>query len=320
MNNLHIYTARHLNQIYLEDIPYLLHPEHAYHSLQRIAQPEANIDDTRLPMGIRLSADKHQIFHHHRWMAYRRVLEEIRNGTLLLFRNTFYGVEIMGVLSGENRLNERLPLFLKDRLNYLIDKQLKRPSYRYIPQIVEERFAPFVQLDANEEPQEPQRMPIPALIYSTIHKMDDYEADDMKCGDLDVETLRNKYDIDLHALEPHPNKDLPLRERANLMFYEFRKKSKYFSWHGDYDNIIIEMINHMQENTGTPFSSPLLDEALKNQILGDDSSSSSLLKIKATLCDVIDFDNGFIPLKNKDLFTSSINTFSVLPKFNKAED
>ncbi|MFP1725753.1 hypothetical protein [Lonsdalea quercina] len=85
-------------------------------------------------------------FHHRRWMAYRSVLEEISSGKLLLIRNSFYGVEIMGVLSGGNRLKERLPIFLKDRLNYLIDKQIKRPAYSYIPQIVEERFASFVQL------------------------------------------------------------------------------------------------------------------------------------------------------------------------------
>ncbi|MFP1961361.1 DUF3289 family protein [Lonsdalea quercina] len=149
-------------------------------------------------MGLRLSADKHQLFHHRRWMAYRSVLEEISSGKLLLIRNSFYGVEIMGILSGGNRLNERLPIFLKDRLNYLIDKQIKRPAYSYIPQIVEERFASFVQLDSNEEHQGPQRMAIPALIFTTRHKMDDYQADDMKCGDLDIETLKSKYNIDVN--------------------------------------------------------------------------------------------------------------------------
>lgn len=40
------------------------------------------------------------------------------------------------------------------------------------------------------------------------------------------------------------------------------------------------MINHMQGNSGTPYSSPLLDRALKEQILNDHSSDSSLLGIK----------------------------------------
>ncbi|MFP1725754.1 DUF3289 family protein [Lonsdalea quercina] len=163
-------------------------------------------------------------------------------------------------------------------------------------------------------------MVIPALIYSTKHKMDDYEANDMKYGDLDIDTLRNRFNIDVYYLGPYSEKDLSLEERAIGMFDEFRKKSGYFSWRGDYKNVILEMINHMQENTGTPFSSPLLDDALKNQKMEDNSGTSSLLRIKETLSDVIDFEKGFIPLENKDLFSTGINKHCVLPKFNEMGD
>lgn len=353
MNNFHAYTANPLDAVYFEDIPYILHPEHAYQSLQHIAQPEANIDDARLPMGLRLSADKHQLFHHYRWMAYRSVLEEIRNGTLLLIRNTFYGVEIMGVLSGGNRLNERLPIFLKDRLNYLINKQLKRPAYCYMPQPLEDTLTQFVQPKANEERQEPQRMAIPALIFTTRHKMDDYEADDMKCGDLDIETLKSQYNIDVNNVSsvvdpvdlvkkqispvlppsldidpcvidlptiPIQNEKVPQEKAAAMMFDEFRNYAVMFSFAGKYKHIIIEMINHMQENTGTPFSNPFLDCALKEQILEDNSSSSTLLNIKKTLKSAIDYDYGFIPKDKESRFSTNIQSHAVLPKFNSWTD
>ncbi|MCP6503220.1 DUF3289 family protein, partial [Klebsiella pneumoniae] len=58
-------------------------------------------------------------------------------------------------------------------------------------------------------------------------------------------------------------------ESVRLMFDEFRGLAKVFSFHGPYKNIITEMINHMQGNSGTPYSSPLLDRALKEQILND---------------------------------------------------
>ncbi|MFP1741419.1 DUF3289 family protein [Lonsdalea quercina] len=311
-------------------------------------------------MGLRLSADKHQLFHHRRWMAYRSVLEEISSGKLLLIRNSFYGVENMGILSGGNRLNEMLPIFLKDRLNYLIDKQIKRPAYSYIPQIVEERFASFVQLDSNEEHQGPQRMTIPALIFTTRHKMDDYEADDMKCGDLDIETLKSKYNIDVNnassvvgpvelikkqadtrsirsldaetpMLEPlylsisenffkkdaPPIEKVTQEEAAAMMFDEFRESAANLTPLGGSENIIMKMIKHMQENTGKPFSSPFLDSALKEQILEDNSSSSTLLNIKKTLASSIDYDNGFIPKDKESRFRENIQKQTVLPKFDR---
>lgn len=353
MNNLHAYTAKPLDTVYFEDIPCILHPEHAYHSLQHIAQPEANIDDARLPMGLRLSADKHQLFHHYRWMAYRSVLEEIRNGTLLLVRNAFYGVEIMGVLSDGNRLNERLPIFLKDRLNYLINKQVKRPAYCYIEQSLEETLTQFTQPNANEERQEPQRMSLPALIYSTKHKMDDYEADDMKCGDLDIETLESQYNIDVHNASdvvdpvdlvkkqispvlppsldidpcmidlptiPIQNEKVTQEEAAAMMFDEFRESAEMLTLLGGHENIIVKIINHMQENTGRPFSSPFLDSALKEQILEDNSSHSTLLSIKKTLGPIINYDYGFVPKEKETLFRQDIQSNTILPKFDRWRD
>ncbi|WP_240116273.1 PAAR domain-containing protein [Erwinia endophytica] len=206
--------------------------------------------------------------------------------------------------------------------------------------------------DAKEKGLEP--MPIPALIYQTKNRMDDYQAKDMHHGDLDILTLRNRFRIDVdnvstkvnpytltakEPLNPYPFlspyeramlPDEPVRrvskqESAGLMFDEFRELAKLYSFLGPYKNIITEMIDHMQENTGTPYSSPLLDRALKEQILNDRSEQSSLLRIKTVLDKSINYDYGFIPLNKKsELFDEKGNfkdlNRTVLPKFDSLVD
>ena len=203
---------------------------------------------------------------------------------------------------------------------------------------------------ATETPEKtpPEPLPLPARIYTTQRVMDDYDAKDMHCGDLDVLTLRNTFRLNVDEVsmkvnpwtlklkdpadpfafsspyvhpdfQPKPMPSVSRKEAANLMFDEFRELAKLFSFQGPYKHIITEMIDHMQENTGTPYSSPLLDPALKEQILGDHSSDSSLLKIKSVLKSAINYEYGLIPLAKKDDFEREISG-SVLPKFNRAID
>jgi uncharacterized protein (TIGR03034 family) len=153
--------------------------------------------------------------------------------------------------------------------------------------------------------------------------MDDYDAKDMHCGDLDVLTLRNTFRLNVDEVsmkvnpwtlklkdpadpfafsspyvhpdfQPKPMPSVSRKEAANLMFDEFRELAKLFSFQGPYKHIITEMIDHMQENSGTPYSSPLLDRALKEQILNDRSEKSSLLSINNTIKKSIDYDYGYI--------------------------
>lgn len=78
---------------------------------------------------------------------------------------------------------------------------------------------------------------------------------------------------------------------------------------------------HMQGNSGRPYSSPLLDKALKEQILNDRSEQSSLLSINNTIKKSIDYDYGYIPLVFEPSFRDGIrNDGVVLPKFNRAID
>ena len=199
----------------------------------------------------------------------------------------------------------------------------------------------------------PEPMPLPALIYQTLRQMDDDKAKDMHHGDLDALTLRNKLNLDVDTVsarvnartlrllnQPNPYMmsspyaiatipdTMPVvsrEEAATLMFDEFRELAKLFSFHGEYQHIITEMITHMQDNSGTPYSSPLLDQALREQIMDDHSEQSSLLLIRDILTPVIDYGYGFIPLEKKEKLFDEKGNFkdlsrAVLPKFDRLTD
>lgn len=174
----------------------------------------------------------------------------------------------------------------------------------------------------------PKPLPLPALIYQTVKEMDDYQADDMKHGDLDILTLRNRFRINVdevstkvnpHTLklknpadpfayyspyvhpefQPKAMNSVSREESAALMFDEFRELAKMFSFHGEYQDIITDMITHMQKNTGEVYRNPLLDKALKEQILNDHSEKSTLLKIKDILKKTLTLRILFILQKKK---------------------
>ncbi|MDW6091242.1 DUF3289 family protein [Vibrio rhizosphaerae] len=194
---------------------------------------------------------------------------------------------------------------------------------------------------------EAQEIPLatPVMIFETRRQMDDMDARDMHHGDYDEQTLKEQFDLtdvsaklnaytglkypDIHTsygdfggFNPYsqqPEEYLSLAERSEIMFDEFRDLAKMFSWHGAYKNVIHEMITHMQKNTGEPFSSPLLDQALKEQIEGDDSENSSLKHIKDTLLKNIEWSEGIYPKTKEELLTSEVRR-SVLPRFDDFKD
>lgn len=197
----------------------------------------------------------------------------------------------------------------------------------------------------------PEPLPLPARIYTTKRLMDDYDAKDMHYGDLSEEALKGRFGltdvsakVDPYTLILAPS--IPVspyggfypgnltegkpvvvsrEESARLMFDEFRALAKVFSFQGEYQNVITEMISHMQGNSGRPYSSPLMDKALQEQILNDHSSDSSLLRIKGVLKNAVNYEYGFIPLDKRDDLFNERGNFKVLsgaelPKFNRAID
>lgn len=194
-------------------------------------------------------------------------------------------------------------------------------------------------------------MSIPVLIYATKRTMDDYGAKDMHHGDLSEEALKGRFGLTDVSVKVNPYtltlappapvspyggfypgslmESEPVvvsrEESARLVFDEFRDLAKVFSFQGLYKNIITEMIDHMQGNSGTPYRSPLLDRALKEQILNDRSEQSSLLLIRDILMPAINYEYGFIPFDKKvKLFDEKGNfkdlSRAVLPKFGRLID
>lgn len=184
----------------------------------------------------------------------------------------------------------------------------------------------------------------PCTIFKTQKRMDDYGASDMRCGDLSASQLKTHFrlaDVSatvdpwtltrkrLHQTHPRayamvsrlsaPQQTLTRRECAAILFDELRQLSRMFALYGPYKYLIGKMIDHLQYGNGTPFASPHLDRALREHILGDNSKSSSLLRIKRVLSDYINWERNFYP-KDKLTYIHKAICDGKLPKFNRFQD
>ncbi|MDE1185343.1 MAG: DUF3289 family protein [Pantoea sp.] len=135
----------------------------------------------------------------------------------------------------------------------------------------------------------------PIGLFSSRNKRNDYRADDMFCGDLTTEDCIKKYnlrDISVH-LNPYTrqrigalaNTPLPKDEVNRILFNEFRELSKLYAFYGPYKEIIIRLIDHMQENSGRPYESSLLNSAFRELILDEQGEKSMYQAIKKELVD-----------------------------------
>lgn len=181
----------------------------------------------------------------------------------------------------------------------------------------------------------------PCTVFKTQKWMDDHNADDMRCGDLSESQLRTHFNLDDVSTKVNPytltkitpfnqpqsmfygmhgeGEKVTRQECVQILFNEFRHLSQVFAVYGPYKHLIGKMIDHMQNGKGTPFRDMSLDAALKEQILHDKTSDSSLSKIKIALTKFIDWDNGYYPENNKNEFETLIRG-AFLPKFNKWQD
>ncbi|ABS49131.1 MULTISPECIES: DUF3289 family protein [Yersinia pseudotuberculosis complex] len=188
-----------------------------------------------------------------------------------------------------------------------------------------------------------QALYFPCTVFKTQKRMDDYGADDMRCGDLSATQL--KTDFNLHnisskvnpytltlfqQLKPMPygysydknpeSKKITRQECVRILFNEFRHESRSFAFYGPYKHLIEKMIDHMQNGNGTPFRDLSLDAALKEQILSDNSpDNSSHLLLKTSFEQYIDWKNKCYPAGNKGRLTDAIFS-GKLPKFDRFQD
>lgn len=127
---LHHCQVKSLDDIYLEDIPHIIHPDTSARDLADTALPNRIIQEWNLPQGYTQFVSRYHQFHWQRpWMAYRDTLDDIKSGRVVLLKKNMTGHNFQGVLTPSGDLRSDLPLFLHTRLRHLISQQLKRPEY-----------------------------------------------------------------------------------------------------------------------------------------------------------------------------------------------
>ncbi|THB84813.1 DUF3289 family protein [Pantoea allii] len=183
----------------------------------------------------------------------------------------------------------------------------------------------------------------PCTIFTTRKKMDDYSADDMRCGDLTEAQLKSQYRLDYISDRVDPwtltlrssldrpqslfccnlrgqGRTISRQQCAEMLFDEFRSLSRKFSLSGPYSHLIEKMITHMQNNSGKTFRDMALDQALKEHIIRDNSDENSTrLILQKTIKNNIDWVNKYFPKKNKDELYNAL-TFGKIPKFDRLQD
>lgn len=192
-----------------------------------------------------------------------------------------------------------------------------------------------------DTPVAPEVQHFPCVVYETQKKMDDYQAADMRYGDLSAHRLMTSYGLnDVSTMvDPYTLRQLPRNsfhvplyqslpksvtlsrgECIRRMFNEMRALSHMpFSLYGPYRYVINEMIDHLQNGHGQVFRSPLLNQALKEQITQDSSKDNTLTGIKGVLDIIADKQNKTVPTTLKSLIKKRISS-GRLPKFNRIED
>lgn len=156
-----------------------------------------------------------------------------------------------------------------------------------------------------------QPIRLPTLLFATQRQMDDYNAADMRYGDITLERLQKNYKLSDISAYINPFTYPDRAHSARVLFDEFRYLSGTFSFVGDYQPLIGKMITHMQTADGAKFTDKLLDKALEEH----SSLESSLNNVKKALTAHIDWKRNIYPRQKWEKMQEEIME-STLPKFN----
>ena len=183
-----------------------------------------------------------------------------------------------------------------------------------------------------------QPVTFPCTLFRSVHQMEDYRADDMRCGDLTENALKTRYGLEKvsERLNPwtceeliytslHPQAapvlqtvKLTHEQMAERLFQEMKSSSYLMSVLGQRD-LFLKLVDHFQTGKGKPFSHGGLNMPYRALIMGDYTEESSLLLIKKALDRNIDWDRKYLPASKKEDIISSIYKSS-LPRFDRCRD
>lgn len=114
------YSIKDKEDIYLEDIPRILHPKSAYSDLSsydpKRRHPSFSEED-HMPSGYSWYITLNQ--------SHSSLLSEIESGNKVLVHKSWD--EIFGVVDYGDKIKSDVPLFLRSRLEYIIENQEKKP-------------------------------------------------------------------------------------------------------------------------------------------------------------------------------------------------
>lgn len=187
-------------------------------------------------------------------------------------------------------------------------------------------------------------MNLPCTVFETMHQFNDVSADDMQYGDMDEQQLRalglddistrvdpyrlicydypkSEYDTQYHNpfySESVQGRKISHNECAHILFDEMKELSGMFSFWGKYSHLIGEMIDHLRDGKGSPYSDSSLDDAYQKCIL-EAGFKSSLTVIKKTINNSLTGNalSSYMPLEYQ--LQSELRK-SILPKFNRTQD
>lgn len=183
-----------------------------------------------------------------------------------------------------------------------------------------------------------QPVTFPCTLFRSVHQMEDYRADDMRCGDLTENALKTRYGLEKvsERLNPwtceeliytslHPQAapvlqtvKLTHEQMAERLFQEMKSSSYLMSVLGQRD-LFLKLVDHFQTGKGKPFSHGGLNMAYRALIMGDHTEGSSLLLIREALIGNIDWGKRCLPENKKQEVIKAIYK-SHLPKFNRDSD
>ncbi|MCG9780729.1 DUF3289 family protein [Photobacterium damselae] len=148
---------------------------------------------------------------------------------------------------------------------------------------------------------------LPVEIFHTRRGMDAYRADDLQCGDL------NKGEIKKISSSFNENDFL---RTANDMFRYFKDTARLLVINSEYEPLILELISHMEGNTGSKYELPALTKAMSSHRTTKQFSRD----ISVLISEELKAGKGKLDLLSPKIIQTKLMANSILPKFNSWED